>query len=177
LKRLKLKANRISSIKRDDFASLTSLEYLDLSRNKISTIDPQAFDKLISLKKLKINSNKLSWIDSNAFKNLIKLQELELHDNLLKKYDFALSVESLTLLDLDMNMIEGSFKASEFSKLVNLEKLFLGSNSLTSIEKNSLKDSNILPKLKKINLCYNKIQIENFPSICQSWIRIKEIST
>ena len=76
-----LSNNRISTVKKDDFANMTSLLKLDLSYNKLVELDAGAFDGLTGLVLLHLFNNQLTNFNDGLFKDLTHLQELRFETN------------------------------------------------------------------------------------------------
>lgn len=156
---LRLMDNFITTLRKKDFANMTSLIHLTLSRNTISQIMPYAFFDLKGLHALHLDSNRLTYINEEHFKGLINLRHLILSNNQLNYIspgsldDFIDIVEDLDLsynnlvdvpwetigrlsnantISLDHNLIE-FVPEGIFSNLHKLARLDMTSNKLKKI--------------------------------------------
>ncbi|XP_016353824.1 leucine-rich repeat and fibronectin type III domain-containing protein 1-like protein [Sinocyclocheilus anshuiensis] len=156
---LRLTENFITSVRRRDFANMTSLLHLTLSRNTISQIMPYTFADLKRLRALHLDSNRLNVITDNHFRGLTNLRHLILANNQLHNIsphafdDFLGTLEDLDLsynnlvdipwetigrltnvntLNMDHNLIE-NVPLGVFSNLHKLARLDMTSNKLKKI--------------------------------------------
>uniref|UniRef100_A0A672KJY1 Zgc:172282 n=1 Tax=Sinocyclocheilus grahami TaxID=75366 RepID=A0A672KJY1_SINGR len=156
---LRLTENFITSVRRRDFANMTSLLHLTLSRNTISQIMPYTFADLKRLRALHLDSNRLNIITDDHFRGLTNLRHLILANNQLHNIsphafdDFLGTLEDLDLsynnlvdipwetigrltnvntLNMDHNLIE-NVPLGVFSNLHKLARLDMTSNKLKKI--------------------------------------------
>ena len=158
--RLGLAESGIETLRRSDFAGLTSLRFLELNRNGLTLLPSQAFAELSSLESLELFGNDLArlpdglWsglsslqnlnlggngltsLPARAFADLASLQGLLLHHNRLSDlqggaFHGLAKLESLTLSDNDLDSAE--LRNAAFRGLVKLESLFLDGNRLAAL--------------------------------------------
>lgn len=135
--RLILANNFHMKIKRNAFASLVNLVYLDLSCCKLGTIPRGCFDTLVRLKFLNLSYNIVQFSEG-LFSRLINLKELH----------------------LTQTQAISTFQERFFINLTRLEILSFAKNQLTEFPQ-FLTDRNrkwLLPNLKYLNLARNNIQ-------------------
>lgn len=126
--------NGISTLQRDDFASLSQLKSLHLSWNNISTVESGSFAGLVNLQTLNLNGNALKQLDGSLFSDLRNLQKLYLQDNNIDSLPEELfqMTTNLKFLYLRNNRI-ASFPNRLLSKLVTLSGLYASGNRLADI--------------------------------------------
>ncbi len=166
LEELNLSTNQISNI--DPLASLVNIEILNLARNKITSI--LKLSNLFKLKYLNLIRNKLEhfFLDNS----LIHLETLLLEGNNIHSFNLV-TCPNLIYLDLSYNRIVDIQSVSNLSKL---KRIIMDDNQIENINvlnrlynleiisafKNEIKmvdfESEILDKLIKLNLDYNKIE-------------------
>lgn len=156
---LRLTENFITTVRRKDFANMTSLLHLTLSRNTISHIMPYTFADLKRLRALHLDSNRLGVIIDDHLRGLTNLRHLILANNQLYNIsahafdDFLGTLEDLDLsynnlvdipwetigrltnvntLNMDHNLIE-HVPLGVFSNLHKLARLDMTSNKLKNI--------------------------------------------
>ncbi|XP_053331703.1 leucine-rich repeat and fibronectin type-III domain-containing protein 5 [Spea bombifrons] len=153
---LRLADNFVTTIKRKDFANMTSLVDLTLSRNTISYITPHAFADLRNLRALHLNSNRLTRVTNEMFSGLSNLHHLILNNNQLTlisstAFDDVLALEEL---DLSYNNLE-TIPWDAIEKMVSLHTLSLDHNMIEHIPKGTFSH---LHKLNRLDVTSNKLQ-------------------
>uniref|UniRef100_A0A8C5R1S9 Leucine rich repeat and fibronectin type III domain containing 5 n=1 Tax=Leptobrachium leishanense TaxID=445787 RepID=A0A8C5R1S9_9ANUR len=153
---LRLADNFITSVKRKDFANMTSLVDLTLSRNTISYITPHAFADLRNLRALHLNSNRLTRVTNDMFSGLSNLHHLILNNNQLTlisstAFDDVLALEEL---DLSYNNLE-TIPWDAVEKMISLHTLSLDHNMIEHIPKGTFSH---LHKLNRLDVTSNKLQ-------------------
>nr|XP_003224958.1 PREDICTED: leucine-rich repeat and fibronectin type-III domain-containing protein 5 isoform X1 [Anolis carolinensis] len=153
---LRLADNFVTSIKRKDFANMTSLVDLTLSRNTISFVTPHAFADLRNLRALHLNSNRLSRITHDMLSGLTNLHHLILNNNQLTlisstAFDDVLALEEL---DLSYNNLE-TIPWDAVEKMVSLHTLSLDHNMIDNIPKGTFSH---LHKMTRLDVTSNKLQ-------------------
>ncbi|KAK3108621.1 hypothetical protein FSP39_011965 [Pinctada imbricata] len=176
---------RNNDIKRFDGGNFRSArtEYLDVMQNKLEHIDRQAFCGLeTKLKQLKMQGNRQVLVPFPSFQNLTVLEELYLKDFTVTgldvntnfrclqslrtlrlinvRMDFITSqafVSNLKLqtLQLDSCMINATFPTLAFTRLTNLQNLFLANNGFTIFPSRSLMNAR---QLVHLDLSHNPLQ-------------------
>lgn len=110
-----------------------TVKCLDLSCNHIQQLHHGDFDHIPQLMSLNMSWNSLEEIDLETFMNTQQLEELDLSHNRLGNLScqhFLLYTKNLKVLNLTSNQFLTMTLASEFSSLVNLERLALGAKSI-----------------------------------------------
>ncbi|XP_078287140.1 leucine-rich repeat and fibronectin type III domain-containing protein 1-like isoform X2 [Rhinoraja longicauda] len=153
---LRLTDNFITTIRRKDFANMTSLVHLTLSRNTISQIVPLSFGDLRGLRALHLDSNRLTRLVNEHLKGLVNLRHLILNNNQLHHIseesfnDFLICLEDL---DMSYNNLE-RFPWEAISKMTNLNTLTLDHNLINHIEEGTF---SILHKLARLDMTSNRL--------------------
>ncbi|XP_078287119.1 leucine-rich repeat and fibronectin type III domain-containing protein 1-like protein [Rhinoraja longicauda] len=153
---LRLTDNFITTIRRKDFANMTSLVHLTLSRNTISQIMPLAFGDLRGLRALHLDSNRLTTVLPEHFNGLVNLRHLILNNNQLQHisansfHDFITSLEDL---DLSYNNLE-SLPWETIGKLTNINTLSLDHNLIVFVPEGTFSN---LHKLARLDVTSNKL--------------------
>ncbi|XP_060712066.1 leucine-rich repeat and fibronectin type III domain-containing protein 1-like protein [Hemiscyllium ocellatum] len=154
---LRLTDNFITTVKRKDFANMTSLVHLTLSRNTISQIMPLTFGDLRGLRALHLDSNRLTKLVNDHLKGLVNLRHLILNNNQLSYISEGSFNDFITCLeDLDMsyNNLE-QFPWVAIAKMVNLNTLTLDHNLIDHIEEGTF---SVLHKLGRLDMTSNRLQ-------------------
>ncbi|XP_072130871.1 leucine-rich repeat and fibronectin type III domain-containing protein 1-like [Mobula birostris] len=154
---LRLTDNFITTVRKKDFANMTSLVHLTLSRNTISQIMPLTFGDLRGLRALHLDSNRLTKLVNEHLKGLVNLRHLILNNNQLHHIsegsfnDFLTCLEDL---DLSYNNLE-YFPWEAIAKMVNLNTLTLDHNLIDHIEEGTF---SVLHKLSRLDMTSNRLQ-------------------
>ncbi|KAL4646760.1 hypothetical protein GN956_G10176 [Arapaima gigas] len=146
---LNLSHNRLRTLGRRQFSSLTQLWELDLSYNGIAMIEVDAFQGLQSLRTLYIKNNRLKIIPVGVFSGLTSLHLLDVSNNeILVFLDYTFrELVGLRLLDTGTNdLVFISNRA--FTDLQNLEELNVDRCNLTSIPTEALSQLQSLIRLR-----------------------------
>lgn len=153
---LRLTDNFITTVRRKDFANMTSLVHLTLSRNTISQIMPLTFGDLRGLRALHLDSNRLTTVLPEHFSGLVNLRHLILSNNQLHHistnsfYDFETSLEDL---DLSYNNLE-DLPWDTISKMTNINSLSLDHNLIVFVPEGTFSN---LHKLGRLDMTSNKL--------------------
>ncbi|KAF8354129.1 slt-1, partial [Pristionchus pacificus] len=133
--RLDLQENKISVIRKADFANLPSLKILQISDNEIHLIEAGSFDNLHSLERIRLNNNQLRELPLSLFHNNRLLYRIDLSHNQLSSIseDHLKGPRAVRVLQLDVNALK-CFETSILNDWPNLEVLTLNNNNLTTIE-------------------------------------------
>ncbi|XP_072346005.1 leucine-rich repeat and fibronectin type III domain-containing protein 1-like isoform X1 [Scyliorhinus torazame] len=153
---LRLTDNFITSLRRKDFANMTSLVHLTLSRNTISQIMPLTFGDLRGLRALHLDSNRLTKLINDHLKGLVNLRHLIVNNNQLNYISEGSFNDFITCLeDLDMsyNNLE-QFPWEAIAKMVNLNTLTLDHNLIDHIEEGTF---SVLHKLARLDMTSNRL--------------------
>ncbi|XP_041035328.1 leucine-rich repeat and fibronectin type III domain-containing protein 1-like [Carcharodon carcharias] len=154
---LRLTDNFITTVRKKDFANMTSLVHLTLSRNTISQIMPLTFGDLRGLRALHLDSNRLTKLVNDHLKGLVNLRHLILNNNQLNHISEGSFNDFITCLeDLDMsyNNLE-QFPWEAIAKMVNLNTLTLDHNLIDYIEEGTF---SVLHKLARLDMTSNRLQ-------------------
>ena len=152
---LDLVSEGLSTLKDNDFANLSSLQYLYLRSNSLSSLDATIFDDLSDLRRLHLEGNALSSLDANIFNDLANVRRLYLDFNVLGSLDANIfdGLANVRRLGLDNNSL-GSLDADIFDGLSNLRELALRNNNLSSLDTNIFND---LSNLQDFYLAGNRL--------------------
>ncbi|XP_019645594.1 PREDICTED: insulin-like growth factor-binding protein complex acid labile subunit [Branchiostoma belcheri] len=119
----------------DDRTDNTGLEELDLTWNRLTTVRKDDFARLTKLKILWLYGNKITseGLEDGSFANLGNLVSLSLFDNLLTNFSTATfqGLPSLEMLHLGQNLIQ-TFQPFAFDNLPSLTSLNLRRNAFSS---------------------------------------------
>lgn len=165
LKLLRLSGNNLTTFNPASLTSLTSLKSLFLGSNEINAV--HQFPALGQLELLHLDDNKITQISSDTFDQLPELKDLDLSTNLLKSAAINTNgrgkIESLGLSFNEINTI----RATDFTGLVHLKKLFLIVCKVKIIEPKSFSALVNLEKLSLLNNQIAKIEPETFDGLAQ----------
>lgn len=129
---LRLIGNQLTSLTKDIFAELPSLQILNLARNKISKVDLSAFTANKHLQAIRLDANLLTDING-LFNDIDSLLWLNISDNLLERFDYSLLPRTLQWLDLHKNNIEVLGNHFELEDQLHLQTLDVSFNKLTRV--------------------------------------------
>lgn len=141
----------------------TNLKLLNLSNNSIQSLSSSRdFSSILSrssIESLDLSNNQISQIDDETFVHLKELRYLNLNKNQIKHISlFAFTADSHKLVELDLshNMItDSSLEFLLFSSLVNLKRLNMNYNRLTSLSSHFLYN---LYSLEYLSLKFNNLK-------------------
>uniref|UniRef100_A0A8C4XGA6 Leucine-rich repeat and fibronectin type-III domain-containing protein 3 n=2 Tax=Erpetoichthys calabaricus TaxID=27687 RepID=A0A8C4XGA6_ERPCA len=154
---LRLMDNFITTLRKKDFANMTSLIHLTLSRNTISQIIPSAFEDLHDLHALHLDSNRLTTISDEHFQGLANLRHLILSNNQLQSISegsFEDFLETLEDLDLSYNNLV-KIPWETISRLVSVNTLNLDHNLIEFVPEGIFSN---LHKLARLDMTSNKLK-------------------
>lgn len=157
LKTLHLSSNKIAVIEDFTFTNMGSLLELHLNENKLTKIAQNTFAGLIELTVLNLSENEIHTIEADAFTELQKLRTLVLNQNKLKQLDDNIynGFNHLSTLQVGSNQIEN---IDVLYTMDSLENVGLGNNSIADVDLVAFAK---LPKLHKLNLFRNQLNLEN----------------
>ncbi|KAK7063041.1 hypothetical protein SK128_012384, partial [Halocaridina rubra] len=137
--KVSLSRNSITTLARNAFTLLPSLETLSLGENQITEVNRHVFFDLPNLKKLYMDRNNITTVHDKAFQGLSSLVELELFSNQIQVItsETFKGLSALERLDLHKNRLE-VIGDMTFQDLKSLQMLDLQENSLKYIAPNSL---------------------------------------
>ncbi|KAG9471865.1 hypothetical protein GDO78_022448 [Eleutherodactylus coqui] len=200
LRYLSLSGNSITMISPEMFSGAPSLEELDLHNNIIMDIEEGSFEYLLHLKHINLALNSITCISQfnlrqlqslNLSKNSLQsfytsesneeyqLRNVDLSDNKLVRFPVFPNINSITFLNLSMNLIRFGEETSqkEYSwleedggrnaSMVNLLKLThldLSYNNIQSITEDVF---TTMPMLKFVNLSRNCLESFQFGDIAK----------
>lgn len=158
LQQLTLNHNKLTVVRSNWFANLTSLDILNLGYNRIKQIEPDGFSELRNIQRISLNNNKfIGYFDQKAFESTrSSLVRLNLANNMIKGLPVFGYLEKLRYLDLSNNSIE-LVETNTFALLFNLYSLDLNDNFISKIEKNAFSTL--------ANLCYLKLKNNNLSKL------------
>ncbi|XVF77153.1 hypothetical protein PTKIN_Ptkin14bG0018100 [Pterospermum kingtungense] len=151
-----------------------SLIFLDLSSNEIQGPIPSSISQLLNLEYLLLDSNQLQGPIPSSISQLQNLNDLILSSNKLQGPipSSIFQLPNLNFLGLSSNNLSGIVEFGLFSKLQNLQHLFLSSNSLALI----FNDTNVdytLPKLQDLYL--SSCSVSEFPHFLRGSKRLQNL--
>ncbi|KAJ7393961.1 hypothetical protein OS493_003630 [Desmophyllum pertusum] len=157
LEKLDLSNNQLSILDEKSFrGSGSSLKYLDLRGNKLKTISKDTFQTLSSLRELYLANNELSELPTGIFQDLTDLIKLDLSQNEISELPQFIfkELKSLKTLYLNNNKIT-DILPNAFAGLKNLENLYLQGNLLKDMPIETFKGLSRLRNLKldSFSLC------------------------
>ncbi|XP_072919861.1 leucine-rich repeat and fibronectin type III domain-containing protein 1-like protein [Hemitrygon akajei] len=153
---LRLTDNFITTVRKKDFANMTSLVHLTLSRNTISQIMPHTFADLRVLRALHLDSNRLTTVRPEHFNGLVNLRHLILSNNQLhyiSANSFDDFVTSLEDLDLSYNNLQ-NLPWETIGKMTNVNTLSLDHNLIDFVPEGTFSN---LHKLARLDMTSNKL--------------------
>ncbi|CAH1642848.1 unnamed protein product [Spodoptera littoralis] len=167
---LDLSQNRITGIPDNFFKDLKNLEHLDLSYNRIAKLNSGVLSPLKQLKYLNLDRNHLEVLPEFFFAGLRKLEELSINENLLTTinalaFQGATSLQTISMMGNKLALksqeqIEYAYNMgfevySPFNTLIELKKLILSRNNITTI----FDDWRIVfTNLEVLDLSHNRIE-------------------
>ncbi|XP_030630757.1 toll-like receptor 22 [Chanos chanos] len=164
LSELDLAGNKIFSLE-PSIQMLPTLELLDLSRNNIKTLTCLDFANLTELRHLYLYSNKIGTVNACLFKDLKKLEVLKLGTNKLLTIaeTFSHGPSSLKYLEVQYNKLS-TIRKGTFKGLHSLQELDLNNNQIAEIEGHAFTG---LVNLTKLLLSSNFLQVKtlNTPDV------------
>nr|XP_023994639.1 insulin-like growth factor-binding protein complex acid labile subunit isoform X1 [Salvelinus alpinus] len=150
--------NNISQIKSEDFKDLTILNMLIMYSNRISHVENGAFSDLVALEQLDLSFNKLTSLSDQMFKGLDNLTVLHLDNNHISSISSSFQLLfSLKVLNLTSNKLHCFKELQHILQLPSLLKLFIGNNSLTSLQSQEISNRSI--GLTELDLSRNPLEI------------------
>uniref|UniRef100_A0A8C7KJW3 Toll-like receptor 13 n=1 Tax=Oncorhynchus kisutch TaxID=8019 RepID=A0A8C7KJW3_ONCKI len=151
--------NNISQIKSEDFKDLKFLKMLIMYSNRISHVENGSFSDLVALEQLNLAFNKLTSLSDQMFKGLDNLTVLQLENNHISSIassSFQL-LFSLKVLNLTSNKLHCFKELKHILQLPSLLKLFIGNNSLNSLQSQEISNRSI--GLTELDLSRNPLEI------------------
>lgn len=107
LKKLTIKASKLTTIKRGELDTMRKLTTLEITGNNISTIDAGAFDSLLLLDTIDLSENSIVSLPASIFEFVTSLKSVSLNDNALTKvrYDWIGSATTIKMFYLRNNSL------------------------------------------------------------------------
>lgn len=169
---LNLQHNSISKIQANTFLQSNKLTVLDLSFNDISSLIPQAFIGLTGLLYLNLDHNKLNYsevtLPKGVFKPLLSLIHLSLKFNIdrstLASGFFQLPSETiadlsmLERLEIDASSVSARHFGEGFSRLVNLNSIYIGQSYMLWLTNNTFR---YMTQLRHFFVKCAEVQVDN----------------
>ena len=175
MNKLSITNNKISFIN-SKLSNEIQLKILDLSYNRIISL--LGFNNLINLEELNLSNNYISDEQLDYLSNLSMLKYLNLSNNNIKQDSFIhllSSLGSIEKINLSNNNIESVTFNQKCQSLVQIE---LDANKIISF---IITNNQMLPKLKYLSLCGNKLEncdsLNNLPNIEYIILNENEIKT
>ncbi|XP_019646193.1 PREDICTED: leucine-rich repeat-containing protein 15-like [Branchiostoma belcheri] len=131
---LDLTQNRLTAVRRDDFARLTKLKYLHLYSNSITSVEDGSFANLADLLVLEIYGNSLTNVSAATFEGLVSVEQILIGGNPIKSYpdDTFWHLPKLSQLGLIGNPLV-NISDVLLSRLQGLKNLAIADTGLTSV--------------------------------------------
>lgn len=145
LKYMKLRGNRISSLKVNSFWGLSELVKLNLKDNKISYVPRGIFDQQLKLRRLDLSLNRISGLPESVFDTLTSLEELDISRNQIK-----------SISDLD------------FKKLPNIREIMIDKNQISELPENLFQG---IQSLKRVDVSKNPYGQKYANNLCSNLCR------
>lgn len=155
--------NKITGVRRENFAKRSALLEIDLSHNLIRELPPDLFMNAKSLVSVDLSSNRIEALQHDLFACCSELQFLNLSRNDISGLPSVLTMPSLAVFDLSRCRLQSLPSGSNFlARMINLDTLYLSHNELHKIP--ALKSSS----LKQLDLSYchlKQVNSENFGNL------------
>jgi len=147
---LDLSSNHLMTIPQRTFAYQKKLQEVHLNHNKIGQISNKTFIGLSAVTVLNLRGNQISELHQGTFTPLLKVEELNLGENRIgfldpKAFD---GLTQLRILYLDDNALTTVPDPVIFQAMPSLAELFLGMNTLQSIQPGAFQDLKGLSRLE-----------------------------
>ncbi|ALC44390.1 trn [Drosophila busckii] len=173
---LDLSQNHLMTIPQRTFAYQKKLQEVHLNHNKIGAISNKTFMGLSAVTVLNLRGNLISELHQGTFSPLLKIEELNLGENRIgyldpKAFD---GLKQLRILYLDDNALTTVPDAVIFQAMPSLAELFLGMNSLLSIQPGAFKDLQRLTTLELKGASLQNITHESFDGLAE--LRVLDLS-
>ncbi|XP_016994846.2 leucine-rich repeat and immunoglobulin-like domain containing-NOGO receptor-interacting protein 4 [Drosophila takahashii] len=174
LQEVHLNHNKIGQISNKTFIGLSAVTVLNLRGNQISELHQGTFTPLLKVEELNLGENRIGYLDPKAFDGLSQLRILYLDDNALTSVPDPVifqAMPSLAELFLGMNTLQ-SIQAGAFQDLKGLTRLELKGASLRNISHDSFLG---LEELRILDLSDNRL--DRIPSVGLSkLVRLEQLS-
>lgn len=174
LQEVHLNHNKIGQISNKTFIGLSAVTVLNLRGNQISELHQGTFTPLLKIEELNLGENRIGYLDPKAFDGLSQLRILYLDDNALTTVPDPVifqAMPSLAELFLGMNTLQ-SIQAGAFQDLKGLTRLELKGASLRNISHDSFLG---LQELRILDLSDNRL--DRIPSVGLSkLVRLEQLS-
>lgn len=168
LMKLKLKANRIRTLRNRTFAKNVGIERLAIQYDVLEAIEVDAFEGLSNLTQLQLNNNKLTVLFS-CFRHLLSLQILTLSENKLlflskNHFNQNFNLKSIALSYNNVSFIEdGTFDN------IFLENINFKSNQLTQLFRLEIEKANFAEnKMKEFYIRENLTRLDISRNVLES---------
>ncbi|XP_062132258.1 leucine-rich repeat neuronal protein 3 [Drosophila sulfurigaster albostrigata] len=161
---LDLSQNHLMTIPQRTFAYQKKLQEVHLNHNKIGQISNKTFIGLSAVTVLNLRGNLISELHQGTFSPLLKIEELNLGENRIgyldpKAFD---GLKQLRILYLDDNALTSVPDPVIFQAMPSLAELFLGMNSLMTIQSGAFQDLKGLTRLELKGASLQNISHDSF---------------
>ncbi|KAH8378735.1 hypothetical protein KR009_001009 [Drosophila setifemur] len=161
---LDLSSNHLMTIPQRTFAYQKKLQEVHLNHNKIGQISNKTFIGLSAVTVLNLRGNQISELHQGTFSPLLKIQELNLGENRIgfldpKAFD---GLSQLRILYLDDNALTSVPDPVIFQAMPSLAELFLGMNTLLTIQSGAFQDLKGLTRLELKGASLRNISHDSF---------------
>ena len=187
---LEVAGTGLTTLHKDTFNGLSSVEHLGLGYNKLTSLDPDLFDGMASLDTVNLVENYIADLETGMFDDSPALRRINLSHNLFVRigvdtFDGLTSLEELVLLrnrvttvhqdafdgltslrqiDLHGNNIQ-SLHQDTFDGLTSLGQLHLSQNQLTSIHEDTFEGLTSLWNLRLDENSISSLHRDTFDSL------------
>lgn len=173
---LDLSSNHLMTIPQRTFAYQKKLQEVHLNHNKIGQISNKTFIGLSAVTVLNLRGNQISELHQGTFSPLLKIEELNLGENRIgyldpKAFD---GLTQLRILYLDDNALTSVPDPVIFQAMPSLAELFLGMNTLQTIQSGAFQDLKGLTRLELKGASLRNISHDSFLGLEE--LRILDLS-
>ncbi|XP_001353591.4 leucine-rich repeat-containing protein 15 [Drosophila pseudoobscura] len=173
---LDLSSNHLMTIPQRTFAYQKKLQEVHLNHNKIGQISNKTFIGLSAVTVLNLRGNQISELHQGTFTPLLKIVELNLGENRIgfldpKAFD---GLSQLRILYLDDNALTSVPDPVIFQAMPTLAELFLGMNSLLTIQPAAFQDLKGLTRLELKGASLRNVSHDSFQGLEE--LRILDLS-
>lgn len=173
---LDLSQNHLMTIPQRTFAYQKKLQEVHLNHNKIGQISNKTFIGLSAVTVLNLRGNLISELHQGTFSPLLKVEELNLGENRIgyldpKAFD---GLKQLRILYLDDNALTSVPDPVIFQAMPSLAELFLGMNTLLTIQSGAFQDLKGLTRLELKGASLQNISHDSFQGLEE--LRVLDLS-
>ncbi|KAH8372180.1 hypothetical protein KR093_010472 [Drosophila rubida] len=166
---LDLSQNHLMTIPQRTFAYQKKLQEVHLNHNKIGQISNKTFIGLSAVTVLNLRGNLISELHQGTFAPLLKIEELNLGENRIgyldpKAFD---GLKQLRILYLDDNALTAVPDPVLLQAMPSLAELFLGMNSLMTLQPGAFQDLKGLTRLELKGASLQNVSHDSFRGLAE----------